>query len=134
MSVLPRLCKHLPVRGLPFRFSGFLPLAPEDTERKNVTFCQFSFGWRPKNILDLRVCCSVLPPARVCGDGACVRARQRRDVHMSGRRRAAKFVNEIRGHAPREVATNGVQRYSSHTHRVERPAANRRPANGVTVA
>lgn len=53
---------------------------------------------------------------------------------MLERRCAAKFVNEIRGHAPREASTNGEQEDSSHTLRGERPAANQIPTNGITVA
>lgn len=53
---------------------------------------------------------------------------------MLERRCAAKFVNEIRSHAPREASTNGEQKDSSHTLRVEHPAANQNPRIGITVA
>lgn len=80
------------------------------------------------------VCCSVLRPAHIYGDGTCVQWYKQRDVHMLERRCAAKFVNEIRRHAPHEASTNGVQKDSNHTLRVEHPAANQIATNGITVA
>lgn len=48
------------------------------------------------------------PPAHICGSGTCVHQYKHDDVHMSERRSACRFVNELIRHTPGDDATNRV--------------------------